>query len=608
MKITEFAEKWKTGKVYRFLVTVLFPALLLLYPMRHIMYGVDWWDTGYNYGNFMYMDRMDSMWMFSTYLANGLGHFLTKLPFGHSMLGLNFYTGLPVCILALSAYYFFVKKIKFPPVLVFIGEVIAIGLCWCPTALLYNYLTYLLLFAGTVCLYQALTENKRQWFIAAGICLGVNVFVRFSNLAQMALIAAVWAYAFLKRKQGEKGGFWKKAGAWTGWCVLGYVLGAGSIFGYICMRYGAGEYVAAVQRLMGMSAEATSYTISAMIESQVRNYLQNMTWLLRMVPFVLIGVIGFAVLPGKLMKLKKAGYVFCMGLVFYWLRNQDMFNFTYSTKESAYQWAVCLLTFIMVAGICTIFSKKATDEEKLLCGLSMLIALVTPLGSNNHLYSSINNLFFGAPVVLWILWSRLRAVWNVKNIRIGKVKAVLYSYPLKATVAMIVGMLLVQSIGLGFGYVFVESGGGENLHTKLEKSDILKGMYTDDVRAEQFETLLAYVQEHDLTGREVILYGDIPALSYYLEMPFAMTSWPDLPSYNYEVMCQDVEKIAGAIREKEKVPPVLLVNIKYGADMKQGSEVPENKKTALLQEFAWEFGYEPMFANDKFMLFESVEK
>ena len=128
----------------------IYPLILLLYPLRHIRVGVEWWDTGYNYGNFTYMDRMDPMWLLSTYLGNALGRLFTLLPGGSTMLGLNVYTGLVVSLLALGGYFFFIRKAGLPRTVVFWGELLAVSFCWCPTALLYNYLTYLLMGAGVV--------------------------------------------------------------------------------------------------------------------------------------------------------------------------------------------------------------------------------------------------------------------------------------------------------------------------------------------------------------------------------------------------------------------------------------------------------------------------
>ena len=33
----------------------LFIVILAFYPLRHISWGLDLWDTGYNYANFEYM-------------------------------------------------------------------------------------------------------------------------------------------------------------------------------------------------------------------------------------------------------------------------------------------------------------------------------------------------------------------------------------------------------------------------------------------------------------------------------------------------------------------------------------------------------------------------
>ena len=74
----------------------LFVVILVFYPLRHVQWGLDLADTGYNYANYTYMgtEHMDPMWLFSTWLSNGAGHLLTKLPNGGTLVGMNIYTGL----------------------------------------------------------------------------------------------------------------------------------------------------------------------------------------------------------------------------------------------------------------------------------------------------------------------------------------------------------------------------------------------------------------------------------------------------------------------------------------------------------------------------------
>ena len=590
--------------------SILFPLFLFLYPLRHIRMGVEWGDTGYNYGNFIYMDHMDDMWMFSTYLANVVGNFFSKLPFGNTMMGLNFYTGLSISVLALAGYYFFVKEGKLPKGVVFVGEFLAISMCWCPTALLYNYLTYLLLGAGFVLLYYALTRKKgnRLCFVLAGICLGINVFVRFSNLANMALIVAVWAMGIIRK---EKFG---KVVQQTLWCVLGYTLGLGGMFGLISLKYGPKAYMDGVLRLLTMPSEASSYTITSMVMSQIKNYQQNLIWIGCLAGFLLLGMIVYQILPKSCKWVKNIGYLFSVFCSFHFLRNRDMFNYDYTTKESAYQWAVMLLTATLLVGIWVIFKKGFEEREKLLCGMGIIIMVITPLGSNNHLYSSINNLFFIAPFTLWMLyrfWRYLPEYLPVRKFQIA-------SFPLKGMLMSMFVMGMLQCTIFGWVYVFVETGGGKNMNTCVEENAILEGMLTDATRVKQLKEISAYVQEQGLQGQEVILYGQIPAMSYYLEMPFAISSWPDLASYNYSVMVEDLQEIEREVLQNGETLPVILMEKKQGTFVQKGREglvalgtvsepmiekIIEDKKLTLLSEMIEKHHYQVTFENDKFVLF-----
>jgi hypothetical protein len=600
----------KRKRIFLQIQQVLFPLILLLYPLRHILVGAEWWDTGYNYGNFMYMDHMDPMWMFSTYLATALGRFFTKLPFGSYMVGLNVYTGLIMSLLALGGYWFFRKKIGMPPWLVFGGELLAISLCWCPTALLYNYLTYLLFGTGVLCLYFGLTSLNRKremcLLLLAGVSLGVNVFVRFSNLPQMALILAVWVYELLQHHKMRE--LLRK----TGYCLLGYVLGLGIVLGYISLRYGLGTYVGAIERLLLMPQEASSYTLTSMIQAQIQNYHQNLIWL--GLPAVLgaVGTLFFGLVPKKLRKWGILSFAAAVMALFYYLMQHNMFNVKYSTKMSMFQWGVCLLTLTWLVCLIQIFHPKVKPKEKLIPGLCLLIVLISPLGTNNHLYTAINNLFLVAPYTLWQLVRFFRFSWEKRR---GWFTFNLLG--VKVVLGCMLLVIFVQSLLFGWVYVFSEGDGGENLHTSIQNNAILKGIYTSPDRAAVLSSLSGYVKDHQLIGQELILYGQIPALSYYLQMPFAITSWPDLPSYQVMVMEGDLEKLAQEIAADKKQFPGVLLEIRYGAYVLKGAEgvleqglsedilekMEADPKFELLREWLISYGYEAVFQNEKFVLF-----
>lgn len=146
--------------------------------------------------------------VFSTYLTSVVGNLLTKLPQADTLRGMNLYTGLFASSLALTGYFFCTRKLKMPKPVVFLGEMAALSLCWCPTASLYNYLTYVLFLFSVIFLYLGLVRDKKGYLVCAGVLLGSNVLVRFSNLPEAAMIVAVWAYDIIlwleDRKRGNR--------------------------------------------------------------------------------------------------------------------------------------------------------------------------------------------------------------------------------------------------------------------------------------------------------------------------------------------------------------------------------------------------------------------
>lgn len=295
---------------------IFFVMILVIYPLRHIHWGLDLWDTGYNYSNFQYMglEHMDSMWLFATYLSNVVGNLLMKLPGADSLLGMNLYTGLIVSLLAVSGYFFCTRRLKMPGWIALAGELAAVSLCWCPTAVLYNYLTYVLLLACTVLLYIGLTEEKNICLVLAGVCLGANVLVRFSNLPEAVLILAVWVYdiSVWLRERREGGGLgrslWRSLGRHTLWCFAGYVLSLFALFLYIHMKYGIAEYVAGIQRLFAITSYHTAYRPEAMWINMFKVYGENMYWVVRIGVILLVGMVLFAA-ADRLLRIQRWGGV-----------------------------------------------------------------------------------------------------------------------------------------------------------------------------------------------------------------------------------------------------------------------------------------------------------
>lgn len=613
---TAMTERIAAGKR---LLEGIFIVILALYPLRHINWGLDLMDTGYNYANhtFMGTEHMDSMWLFSTWISNVVGHWITALPNAGSLLGMNFYTGLQVSLLALGSYWFCIKKLQIRPWIAFVGEMAAISLCWCPTALLYNYLTYILLLGCTILLYEGLTKEKKGCLIAAGICLGINVFVRFSNLPEMGLILAVWAYDFICVREEKK---LRRTVRHTGWCMAGY-FGTLAVFLLIIqLEYGLREYFAGITRLFAMTDNATDYKATSMVKKLVMEYVTNSYWVIRILIVVAGGMLLFAiaaVIKGKIapviqkaIRLLWAAVSIAVPIWLYW---RKFCSVDFHEYASMYRPAVLFIMLTMFIAFVKIFDRKSRSEEKLISGMLILVLLLTSLGSNNGVYPSINNLFLAAP---YTFSESLQFIRRAGDKKIASVT--ISPTPAKYVLAAFLIFCCVQFGGFGAGFAFAEATGVRDISATVENNEVLRGIRMSQEKAQWMTGLSAYVNENALKGQELITFGTysswcLPSLSYYLQMPAAFNPWMELPSYSYSVM---EEKIRGL----EGNPVIILENhnavyeeggknalMELGVDSATAERMDEDRKFHLLLDFMRERGYEQTFRNEKFAVYRCTE-
>ena len=566
-------------------------AILFLYAFRNVNEGIDVTDTGYHFSNFLYMSEMDPMWIFSTYLASIVGHFFTVLPGGNTLLGINIYTAIIPALLAVFAFIFFVKVVKAGVAESFLGILVALSLCWCPTTCVYNYMTYLFFGLGAFWLYKGLVHDKVGNLICAGVLLGLNVLVRFPNAAEAALIVVVWYACFLK-KDGFKQYLQK-----TGWCLLGYILGLGAVFLHIQFQYGLDAYIEGIIRLFGMTENASDYTPYAMVYNIVKAYLYSGKWFLIIACCVVLGILGYMILPHKYTKLKAIGYFVCCLALVRWFYGNGMFRLVFESGsyDAILNWGVVFLMAALVFAVYLILNPKATHEQKLLSAIVIVTIGITPLGSNNQLYSNLNNMFLVLPFVFSFLRTRLKGEFTVGSF-------VVSPWPMRIMSLVCVCMLVFQSVTFGNTFVFRDA---RPRDVKVTTIPALKYMKTNVENGTAIETLGAYVEEAGLSGRSVLLFGDVPALSAYLGMPFVMSPWPDLTSYTYETFESELQNVITHLDENR---PIIIFSSKFH-NLETSLEENVNDKTkelklSLLQDMIKENNYSLTFENEGYVIYE----
>lgn len=610
----------------------LFPMLLVLYPLLRPGQGMDVTDTTYSLANFQYFDSMNGTWMVATYLANVLGSLLMKLPGGDTFLGICFYTTLLQSLTALAAYKALSKVAA--PILVFLGEWIALGLCWCPSAILYNYLTYLLLTGGMLLLYQGIcmgceAEGERAGglsgicrrkqilcYVSAGVLLGANIAVRMPNIVQMALIAALWYGIWLRRGHGEpaevRRHLWDALWRDTLWCAAGYFVGFALPFLTISLRYGWSAYAAMVQNMFAMTDKAVDYKPSAMLTDVFADYGKGVYWLIyaflcMAAGFVCVGLGrrcgtgASAIWKRRLTWLGRLCYLGMLLLLlrFYWGRG--VFSFRYYEYSSIYYPAVLLLLLIILAAFGILLERHAAYRKKVLAVLVLIQIFVTPLGSNNDLYPIINAMFVALPFALWVLYD-----W-------GKACCGNAGFLWRAPVCVLCLFVLIQSIGFHVTFVFGE--GAERTMT-LRIPAKAEGVRTTQENGEALEQLALFVTEEKLQGQSAILYGDIPGIGYLLDLPSALsTFWADLDSFRVADFEQEMNGLEEQIeREGQTAMPLVIVSAECAAYLNQDQAAMEyygvdekkrrqDEKLARLGAYMEVYGYTEIFGNARYVVY-----
>lgn len=615
--------------VIRDLLDSLALLVLSLYPFRNIHEGLDLWDTGYNLSNFRYMsmDHMDPMWLFSTYLANSVGRLLTLLPYGHTLIGMNFYTAFVPAIMAVLMYLFLTRELKMPGWIAFIAEYAALSMCWAPTTVLYHYLTYMIITFSAIALYRGLTEDEALTIAISGGLCGLGIFVRFSNLPQASLLLAVWMYGIFEFREAYKAGdgvkmpsrveAFKKTLLRGLWFCIGYAAAFVVFFLYMGIRYGFAAYIGGITELFTIPDSAAGYGPVAMIRSLLKMYTDQIYWIIRLLVFVVAaGVIRFlATFVNDRYSLGKedekgrgtsqriidllanaSGVIIAVcAVMFLVIRDTIVYDYT-----NYYSWRLLAAKIAFVTLCCVLivtFKRNLPSSKRLLAVLAGYVLLITGIGGNNADMSVYNNAFFWLPIMLWSVWELL------KGYRMPAL------YGLKCVLVAVIAFFLVQTTLFGANFAFCEAslGSGEERSYTVSDNPTLKGIRMSYEKSACISGLSAYIRSEGLADRELISFGSIPAMSFYLQMTPAFNPWPDLDSYSVEKMSRELNEIAVRVDDSgdgnevgeyyEK--PVIIICISDNASASHNED-----KWKMIYDFIEKEDYKLTYSDTIFAVYE----
>lgn len=567
----------KSERLKRIVESWIYPVALFILPLLTVNQGVDVSDSTYSLGNYLFADSLEGMWVISTYLSNLIGSVIVRLPGGGRLLWANVYTGIILSAIGLIVY--FSLKNEYDSAHIFIGESVALCLCWIPTGILYNYLSYLLMVVGCMLLFWAVKRDSRVLMFLAGVVLGINVFARIPNITQMALILVLWVYALYT---GMK---FSDVAARTGICVGGYVLGAGSVLAVIVVKYGIHGVGDMISGLAGITATDATYTPLSMITGTLKAYMRSAKWVFVVLAVIAGGIIMYKILPQKFVALKTIVYIAVLILMIRFFWGRGMFSFRYYEDYTAmYEWGMLGLYLSIAVDIyALVWRGKEKADYVLLAVMSLVIILIAPLGSNNYTYQNLNNMFVVMPITVILgfdaVYLLLDKAWRC------------VSLPVAFMFVTLIICLMVQSFGFNLKFVFRDGMRGENRDCEVTGIKSLSGMYTNREHAESLMGLNESIEA--INPDSLILYGDCPGLTFILGKPSALfTSWADLDSNPVNMVESDLERIT-----LEKTYPAVIIR-NY-----EGTAVNYQKKLDLIKTFIRENEYSLLYENSEFSVF-----
>lgn len=561
--------------------------ILLAFPMLHLTLGVDIADIGYNLANFEAFPHFNETWMLSTLLAHLVGKLMTFLPFGNTMMGVHFY-----CLLLLGGFAVLIFELlrkDMSPRAVFAGELLALCLCWSPKYILYQYLTYYLFCIAALLLVKGLAQGKNRLLFISGMVLGANLFVRFPNIVETLLIVLVLYAAILKKTAV------KDVMIQIVYCMSGFFIVSCTGILLIEFVWGFGSYAGMIEGLFFMTEEATSYSPVSMVRDTLLVYAEYLKWIACLAAGTVAGYVVWVFLNKKWMKIAFF-VVFCMGfgLILLFFRSRGIWTFQFNEYVSVYPWMMFLLIFTILFALGEIIGKGIPVERRIVALMILCVIAITPLGSNNNVYSNFNNLFLVAPYLFGCLLTYFpkwkEKVWKpVKAVHID-------AYPVMLMIVLVLCVTMFQGICFGVQFAFRDEGLLFAEHVTITENEKLQGMKTNAETAATLESLTAFMKENGYYGNEALFFGHIPMVSYACEMPCAVShTWPSLASYPTSQYREELAAVEGK--------PVVVYEATYYGDLlqKDASEV-SSVKESLLMEFMRERNYYEVYRNEKYVV------
>ena len=143
-------------------------------------------------------------------------------------------------------------------------------------------------------------------------------------------------------------------------------------------------------------------------------------------------------------------------------------------------------------------------------------------------------------------------------------------------------------------FSFLDGTDGTVRDSRVDNIQKVCDMWTTEDNAVSLMELRDVLYEENLLGKDVLLFGSVPGLSYIFDMkPAISTTWADLDSFSVEHFLEDLSNIPA----DENSRPVIIT----------GSDIPEyanvSGKYDILLDYISNHGYNKVFESNRFVVY-----
>ena len=175
-------------------------------------------------------------------------------------------------------------------------------------------------------------------------------------------------------------------------------------------------------------------------------------------------------------------------------------------------------------------------------------------------------------------------------------------YICKSMFSFVCVCVSVQSILFGIYFIFRDAPAEGNQHVEahINGSVSTKGLHTTVDKNDELNRLGGYLTENDLLDKEVILYGEIPAIAYIYDLqPAIYTTWAELAFNTLEKLEKDLTS-----EELYQKKPLVIVTAEVAKRFENASELEQDKKLNMIFQYMEKFDYKNTYSGTQFYVYE----